>query len=157
VQTPPARAGDTRPRVEPTVPTGRHQHNTTGAAGHTSCAGETGLGTNPFNRDTNESTTTLTVMSWNVWLTRVAPEMHAMISELSPDFIVMSETKLTDRLHGKAYVKECAPGYHLRYSSAPHPNHGEYRTRSDAEVANRVGSGGVAVAFAARHSPTPMQ
>jgi hypothetical protein len=60
---------------------------------------------------THANTTTLTALSWNVrGLTWVAPEMDAIIQEYSPDFMVMSETKLTDRLHGKSYVKECAPG-----------------------------------------------
>jgi exonuclease III len=75
---------------------------------------------------THANTTTLTALSWNVrGLTRVAPEMDAIIKEYSPDFMVMSETKLTDMLHGKNYVKECAPGYHLRYSSVAHPSTGE--------------------------------
>ena len=78
--------------------------------------------------------------------------MNAMITEHCPDFIVMSETKLTDRLHGKSYVKECVPGYQLRYSSVPHPSSGEYRTRSDHEVSNRAGSAGVAIAFSDKHA-----
>ena len=107
----------------------------------------------PDSTPTVATTTTLTVLSWNVrGLTRVAAEMDAMIQEYNPDFMVMSETKLTDRLHGKAYVKECAPGYQLRYSSVAHPNTGEYRKRSDAEVSDRAGSAGVAVAFSDMHS-----
>jgi hypothetical protein len=99
------------------------------------------------------TTTTLTALTWNVHgLTRVATEMDAMIKEHNPDIMFMTETKLTERLHGKAYVKECAPGYNMRYSSIPHPDAGEYRTRSDATVSDRAGSAGVIVALADRHA-----
>jgi exonuclease III len=109
------------------------------------------LGKTPANTP-SITTTTLTALTWNVrGLTRVATEMDAMIKEHNPDLVFMTEPKQTERLHGKAYVKECAPGYILRYSSIPHPNAGEYRTRSDATVSDRAGSA-VIVALADRHA-----
>jgi hypothetical protein len=60
-------------------------------------------------------------------------KLDAIIQEYSPDLVmVMSETKLTDKLHGKSYVKECAPGYQLRYSSAA------LRTQAQVNTKNAV-------------------
>jgi endonuclease/exonuclease/phosphatase family metal-dependent hydrolase/ribonuclease HI len=112
-----------------------------------------------------EISTKLNVMTWNVrGLTRVDDELHDMIDTYSPDFMLLTETKLTDRLHGKQYVRNALPNYVLRYSSVPQQTRPPHQTTWQGDgacdaskcvpdiAAPRSGRAGVITAIAKKHT-----
>ena len=76
-------------------------------------------------------------MSWNVMgLTTMKEELSQLVKEASPDVLVLTETKLTERTQRKCWVRHVLNDYWVHYSSCIHKSHQTLRE----------GSGGVAVA-----------
>lgn len=101
--------------------------------------------------------TELTILTWNVrGLTRVTEELTGLIGSHDPDILVLTETKLTDRLHGKLYVRESVAGYAPRYSSVAHhgtPAAGDFATPADGD--NNANNGGHVAEEAQPHTTAP--
>ncbi len=119
---------------------------------------------------------TISIVTWNVrGLTRTSHELQTIASQHNPDVIILTETKLTDRMHGKTYVRDSLQGYSPRYSSVPHgtmlrdqshydggqpvDNHPATLAANAAAgsevIANRSGRAGVIVALAHKHAARP--
>ncbi len=77
-------------------------------------------------------------LTWNVMgLTTVKEELTQLVASTSPDILVLTETKLTERSQRKCWLRYCLNEYSLHFSSSMHQRHTEQI---------REGSGGVMIA-----------